>query len=678
MWKKLFIDLLRNDGRVSTGLPLCCPRHSWSKRRVECPEDMPDPYGTTSSLLCTEVCGRTIPECGHKCEQPCHAGDCLRAFCRVVILQHCPVAPKEHPPRKLLCGVIGDQQSSNKDEGMFGCNVEVDTKCAHCGKTLKKKCGEVHRQKVFYCRVKQRCSRNPRHTFERACNETADVCPKRCGKLLSCGHPCPLRCYEDCSRAECKKTILQTCAAELHKMRVYCKDIFPKQMPKSSAFMGHGIEDDKETMANACSNVEHEDVDDSSLICKPIVEDEGTKKEPRLLPSSSSNEETTTNHTIWACKQEVQFRCAKCGQTLTRRCYEREEDVRCEHYCRKKLPFCPHLCTRLCWEDCPASREGCAICREDEKSNFFAFLDDWDEDEQQGLWSSSSSQDEMIGVVSSLRKTPWTYKTLHLHDILYSQRSISDHFRDGRCIHETLRKLRDDPELLNKFPQIEVVSHDIGYDMRRQGQGGLKDNGEPSQCAELADNILYLSMDNRRLWLLKQLHAPDRLVEVKLFHSSKAYGENWFNCKFNTRESIEDLAQNRYNQVRITPHPKFSSSAITISTTVHGKDRTKGAFRFSTSSKSSKSSSKGFNNFNFQEMKCLGAHVTDESKPRGFGKGTEQFADTTKSKNTGSKNNYGLDEARQKAGHHDSAGEEYRIPGAFQIVTAKRRPGAKG
>lgn len=73
-------------------------------------------------------------------------------------------------------------------------------------------------------------------------------------------------------------------------------------------------------------------------------------------------------------------------------------------------------------------------------------------------------------------------------EILYSQSSIADKFRNGLQIGEVLDDIMEDRLSISRLPTIEVMCID--------GR--------------------YVSSDNRRLWLLKQLERLRRVNEVNV------------------------------------------------------------------------------------------------------------------------------------------------------------------
>ncbi|CAJ1338102.1 unnamed protein product [Effrenium voratum] len=92
---------------------------------------------------------------------------------------------------------------------------------------------------------------------------------------------------------------------------------------------------------------------------------------------------------------------------------------------------------------------------------------------------------------------------LPLGQILFSQSTIADNFRNGTKLSETIEKLQNCRKFMYDLPRISVVKHD-------------------------GRNV---SMDNRRLYCLQMAFADNTLVPVKLFEDVDAYGAEDFSKK---------------------------------------------------------------------------------------------------------------------------------------------------
>ncbi|CAE8581111.1 unnamed protein product [Polarella glacialis] len=164
-----------------------------------------------------------------------------------------------------------------------------------------------------------------------------------------------------------------------------------------------------------------------------------------------------------------------------------------------------------------------AVERQSLLKRYFEDIDDediGDTDVPSNAWQSCV----MIG-------SPPSYASeiiLPIKELRYSQCSISDHFRNGRSIYEVAAEVTSDPELLAHFPRLNVV--------RYSGKN--------------------YSMDNRRLWLLKECFKH-KDIGVHLFSDVDAYNafvgfdpRRVFGRKYSTG--------NDGTHLRITAHPVFS------------------------------------------------------------------------------------------------------------------------
>ncbi|CAD7939014.1 unnamed protein product [Amoebophrya sp. A120] len=264
VWGAGLIDHLRKDNRVSETLPLKCPRHDPPVRNsnpASCGEegttgeaaiasganaktpsffpacaselsdpvicqDLPevesdqDPLSFTNRLICTKICNRELPSCGHACRRYCHAGECDARFCREIVLTPCAKFPDKHLALRRVC---------NAPEVV--CQAEVQFTCkkvrsdggrqVSCNTTLTRKCyqnGDLVQHLVdFPCK---KCTR----PIEAPCDtKPADLrCKENCQRKLACGHACPLLCWEECRKAKCQVRVTQKCAAGKHTIEMPC------------------------------------------------------------------------------------------------------------------------------------------------------------------------------------------------------------------------------------------------------------------------------------------------------------------------------------------------------------------------------------------------------------------------------------------------------------------------
>ena len=185
--------------------------------------------GSSSALLCGDVCGKML-SCGlHACQDLCHVGAC--AACPVKIKLDCfcghsskevPCSNQVDPNEKYCCDLVCNKDLScghHKCEepchpgSCEPCKLEVDavTTCP-CGKTSL---GKLYKTK----------SLEPR----KSCTDPVPVCGKTCGRIFTCGPPeNPHTCSEDCHTGPCSPCPMKTtlrCRCGRAEKDIPCKDL---------------------------------------------------------------------------------------------------------------------------------------------------------------------------------------------------------------------------------------------------------------------------------------------------------------------------------------------------------------------------------------------------------------------------------------------------------------------
>ncbi|WVQ96520.1 hypothetical protein IAU59_003625 [Kwoniella sp. CBS 9459] len=165
----------------------------------------------TSDITCTQVCGMQL-DCKHSsCKAAC--GNCRPPsfFSQVPapILQH----GDHRCDRQLPCG--------HSCTGV--CQKDLETGCAPCKAICQLRCDHAsceHECGQGSCRsCLEGCTWSCVH--QGACQNLCSMpcsrlpCDEPCDRLLSCGHPCPSVCGEDCSKQICPR-----CATEDQKSSV--------------------------------------------------------------------------------------------------------------------------------------------------------------------------------------------------------------------------------------------------------------------------------------------------------------------------------------------------------------------------------------------------------------------------------------------------------------------------
>eukprot|EP00929_Paragymnodinium_shiwhaense_P079690 TRINITY_DN41542_c0_g1_i1.p1 TRINITY_DN41542_c0_g1~~TRINITY_DN41542_c0_g1_i1.p1 ORF type:complete len:984 (-),score=73.26 TRINITY_DN41542_c0_g1_i1:146-3028(-) len=128
---------------------------------------------------------------------------------------------------------------------------------------------------------------------------------------------------------------------------------------------------------------------------------------------------------------------------------------------------------------------------------------------------------------------------LRLHEVRFSQHTISDEFQDGKTFDDTIAMLRQ----LNPPPVHDYATV----------------NTSPIRTIKVAwHEGRWYSMDNRRLYCFKAVFLSSSTIPV-LMHSRASYGAARFDSKFSTRNMGESV-----NVVRTQVHdlPQFSKPYV--------------------------------------------------------------------------------------------------------------------
>lgn len=168
-WMHILHTLKENSG---SDLPLVCPRHPDAGRLI---------LGTP----CPHNCMEELP-CGHRCGKSCHPPG-KHPLCDLLINDRFVECGHEinrfcgTPLADLKCSVpVTVRQSCGHSEdrpchsSKRPCTVLVGIVCQHCGEEGQLECWRKETEA---------------YTFS---------CPKPCARNMRCGHPCKLRCGENC------------------------------------------------------------------------------------------------------------------------------------------------------------------------------------------------------------------------------------------------------------------------------------------------------------------------------------------------------------------------------------------------------------------------------------------------------------------------------------------------
>ena len=152
----------------------------------------------------------------------------------------------------------------------------------------------------------------PKHPHSQKCATSSldlnskELCNEQCATELECNHFCKKTCQPIHVHDDCDEKCLNLCGKCHSPCKKRCRPL-------------HGHE--------ACSTL----IEKQLPCCH------------RVLAACN------TDNVL--CTETVRFLSRNCGHLLERKCYESEDDVKCEKPCRNLYP-CGHYCKRRCWEAC--------------------------------------------------------------------------------------------------------------------------------------------------------------------------------------------------------------------------------------------------------------------------------------------------------------------------------------
>ena len=260
--------------------------------------------------------------------------------------------------KKLPCGHEKEVKCSDKPEDV-SCNVPCE-RSLPCEHPCLNKCGEqcssvkcaVEVTKNLSCgfhNVSCPCSKDVSHL----------ICSNSCARILTCGHKCPGKCFEECSQYEdkCQTKVTKTlnCAGK-HSYKMLCKDdpskIACQERCKRNLNCGHPCPG---LCSQPCENMK----------CWRRIEKRHPCDHEEYLTCFQSKSATCKApcQRRLKCKHKCQgvcgepcskYRCdvvvskpLSCGHKVKMPCSLSVDDVKCPVPCKEKL-LCGHPCSGQC------------------------------------------------------------------------------------------------------------------------------------------------------------------------------------------------------------------------------------------------------------------------------------------------------------------------------------------
>ncbi|PSN31868.1 hypothetical protein C0J52_22820 [Blattella germanica] len=339
----------------------------------------------------------------HKCMKICweDCGDC-----------------KVHVDKSFPCGhTMSDECWKTRNcMALYQCKKS----CANFNNNCKEshKCKKMCFEKCDNCVVLvQRTLSGCGHMAHIPCAEDPEsyICKANCEKILPCGHPCPLRCNENCGSCavqvtvqltDCQHTLevkccekdnidcLKPCEKKLlcgHTCAGLCSEACTKMcmelvVSTVTPICGHVIEIPCYLQSEVCPESESI-LSRCQMPCEAILDCEhqcrGTCVGCRQGKVHQSCDERCEK--ILVCGHRCKLRCSDTCQPCTNRCLNSCEHMRCSRECRfpciqckpcneacDKLLACLHPCIGFCGEPCPPF---CSICNESDITEILGIKD---------------------------------------------------------------------------------------------------------------------------------------------------------------------------------------------------------------------------------------------------------------------------------------------------------------
>ncbi|XP_050406862.2 NFX1-type zinc finger-containing protein 1 [Patella vulgata] len=320
-----------------------------------CVEGHPCQLKCFQKCLCPVPVEKTIPQCGHIEQVPCHMPpedhDCLHPCQKVCVAGHpCNLKCFEVCKcSKLVAKVIPychhiEQVPCHLSPEDHACLHPCQKLCV-AGHPCNLKCFEVCKCPKLVAKVMPGCH----HTEQVPCYKkpSEHACQQPCVKILSCGH----NCGNICSRSHECKTIEQKTLHCGHTGEVKCTDLeraicnahCKKKLKCGHECQGTCNECMTQRLHKACSCTNN--LANSPL--SPAV----CKRKCQHVPQKAKSDEFYN-----PCKKPCPWFCKhhQCGKGCSERCTLPP----CEQPCEKTLG-CGHICIGLCGEPCPRY---CRIC----------------------------------------------------------------------------------------------------------------------------------------------------------------------------------------------------------------------------------------------------------------------------------------------------------------------------
>lgn len=219
-----------------------CPRVS--KQRCLCGRQIAERLCASPLWQCNQVCGKTLPCANHTCEQVCHSGPC--GECPRSGKRSCPCEKSKYSlPCTEDVPTCGDSCDKLLECGLHRCSQRCHRgPCETCRQEVEKqcRCGKHTKRmpchKPYQCETKCPKTRDcQRHQCKRkCCPGNCPTCDQMCGRTLGCrNHKCPSVCHRG-SCYPCPETMDVKCNCGKTALSVPCGRERTTKPPKCKEF----------------------------------------------------------------------------------------------------------------------------------------------------------------------------------------------------------------------------------------------------------------------------------------------------------------------------------------------------------------------------------------------------------------------------------------------------------
>lgn len=225
-------DFIFSEARVSSSIPICCPRHrTQTARNVAKISEFPSHENWNN--FCCHPCAYQLPTCTHLCAKLCHSPSYTAHTerCEVTIDSPCPI----HYATKLVCNeVLGTAPTLQKALDRFECAIEVSHHRPECNHVVAITCHlnsliDSGQRSLPNCEeivgdfVHPQCNHlfsKPACYRRRSYEKTPPMCKEKVVHTRSCGCKVLMRCHQRI--AEMEMTQPPSCLVDVTIARPRC------------------------------------------------------------------------------------------------------------------------------------------------------------------------------------------------------------------------------------------------------------------------------------------------------------------------------------------------------------------------------------------------------------------------------------------------------------------------